>query len=329
MFLGKNCTKEINAPAGQTKQQQSLCLCGGLGGGEGEGERKGNREEERELLSIYLCVLSLLPHPHPPNRAKNNESKVFTSFCLSCRHGHQADAKTLWLIENKDGLTVMRLAADLALPSVFKMVLLELGGVYSHLNRRDGLFNFFLFDVVEIDRVAREEWKLRNTTVSNKPGRLDHRRDRSVLETICETKKVEKACGMLDTSVIRAIIKSKWGYYKRLLAVMIFFHFSFMVALTAYAIVKSEVIRAAEAGQPSSSTEKAFVSGMAVIVFIVALVLVVMEIIRWVNGQPWSITIHHHNGRHRLELCLIALCLIADSVWYVVNVSNSFSLPFI
>ena len=281
------------------------------------------------MLSIYLCVLSLLPHPHPPNTAKNNESKVFTSFCLSCRHGHQAEAKTLWLIENRDGLTVMRLAADLALPSVFKMVLLELGGVYSHLDRRDGLFDFLLFDVVEIDPVARVEWKSRNTTVFNKPVRLGHRRDRSVLETICETKKVEKACGMLNTPVIRAIIKSKWGYYIRLLAVMIFFHFSFMVALTAYAIVKSEVIRAAEAGQPSSSTEKAFVSGMAVIVFIVALVLVVMEIIRWVNGQPWSITIHHHNGRHRLELCLIALCLIADSVWYVVNVSNSFSLPFI
>ena len=77
MFLGKNCTKEINAPAGQTKQQQSLCLCGGLGGGEGEGERKGNREEERELLSIYLCVLSLLPHPHPhpPKQGKKQREQ--------------------------------------------------------------------------------------------------------------------------------------------------------------------------------------------------------------------------------------------------------------
>ena len=329
----------------------------------------GRGSEERELLIIYLCVLSLLPHPH--NRAKNKESKVFTSFCLSYRHGHQAEAKTLWLIENNDGLTVLRLAADLALPSVFKMVLLELEGVYSHLDRRDGLFDFLLFDVVETDPVARVVWKLRNTTVSDKPVRrcdrcvlettcetkrvekpvrrcdscvfettcetkrvekpvsLGDRRDRSVLETICETKKVEKACEMLNTSVIRAIIKSKWGYYIRFFALMFFFHLSFMVSLTAYAIVKSEVIRAAEAGQPSSSTEKAFVSGMAVIVFIVALVLVVMEIIRWVNGQPWSITIHHHNGRHRLELCLITLCLIADSVWYVVNVTNSFSLPFL
>ena len=235
----------------------------------------------------------------------------------------------MWLIENNDGLTVLRLAADLALPSVFKMVLLELGGVYNHLDRRDGLFNFLLFDVVEIDPVARDMWKSKNTTVFNKSVRLSRKSNRSVLETICETRKVEKACGMLNTPVIRTIIKSKWGYYIRLLAVMIFFHFSFMVSLTAYAVVKSEVIRAAEAGQPSSSTEKAFVSGMAVIVFIVALVLVVLEIIRRVNGQPWSITIHHHNGPYRMELCLIALCLIADSVWYVVNVTNSFSVPFL
>ena len=249
----------------------------------------------------------------------------------------------MWLIENNDGLTVLRLAADLALPSVFKMVLLELGGVYSHLDRRDGLFDFLLFDVVEIDPVARVKWKLRNTTVRNTPVCLSHRRDRSVLETICETKNVKKACEMLNTTVIRAIIKSKWAYYIWWFVVMAVFHLIFMVCLTAYAIVKSEIISAAnetgqpssftsaanETGQPSSSTKKDFVSGMAVIVFIVALVLGVMEIIRCVEGQPWSITTHHHNGLYRLELCLFALCLIADSIWYVVNVTNSFSLPFL
>lgn len=72
-------------------------------------------------------------------------------------------------MENKEGLTVLRLAATLVVPSVFRLVL-ELEGVYSQLDRHDGLFDSLLYDVTEIDPVARRRWRARNTAAHRRHG---------------------------------------------------------------------------------------------------------------------------------------------------------------
>ena len=224
------------------------------------------------------------------------------------------------MMENKKGLSVLRLAAELAVPSVLKLVL-ELGGVYCQLDRHDGLFDFLLYDVTEIDPVARQQWRMKNdTTNKSRSACSSDERDRSVLEIICETRKLEKACQMLDTPVIRSIIKSKWTYYKTWFIIMAFFHVAFMILLTTYAIYKARVISDfKETGQPSNSTRKQFVDGMSGVVFLVALVLVLMETIRWWQGLPLKLSLHHHNGLYRVELGLLAFSLMVDSIWYVAN----------
>ncbi|KAL8609585.1 hypothetical protein ACOMHN_023721 [Nucella lapillus] len=75
--------------------------------------------------------------------------------------GEETDPRSVWLLENGEGVTVLRLTALLGLTELFGQVL-QLEGVYCHLDRHDGLFDCLLYDVTEIDPVARHRWRAVN-----------------------------------------------------------------------------------------------------------------------------------------------------------------------
>ena len=283
-------------------------------------------------------------------------------------------------MENKEGLTVLRLAATLVVPSVFRLVL-ELEGVYSQLDRHDGLFDSLLYDVTELDPVARRQWRAGNTAAHRRHGGVSpinakglpspthHKvlemgcclgadalppsalptsggsggwgtggggggRSASVLEIICETERVEKAFEVLNTYVVRSIVKSKWHHYRLWFLAWAVFHILLMALLTAYAVSKATVIgaskesatpppnlnittfRPAVASEPNS-TEKSFVDWVSALVVPLSVAVLVWEVVRLWRGQPLNLWLIHHNGLYRLELVIFALSLIADSIWYV------------
>lgn len=288
-------------------------------------------------------------------------------------------------MENKQGLTVLRLAATLAVPSVFKLVL-ELEGVYCQLDRHDGLFDSLLYDVTEIDPVARRRWRTTNAAANHRhhgitpinakgipsptrqtvlevgccpgadtpaPSAVQTSdgggRSASVLEIICETGRMEKAFEVLNTYVVRSIVKSKWHHYRLWFIAWAVFHVLLMALLTVYAVYKARVIGAAKeaerqtsqptssplqtatpinlnttlssaaAPESSSATEKGFVTAVSVLTVPLSVAVVVWEMMRLWRGQPLNLWLIHHNGLYRLELIVFALSLTADSIWYVVR----------
>lgn len=207
----------------------------------------------------------------------------------------------MWLVENKEGLTVLRLAAALAQPSLFKFVL-ELEGVYCQLDRHDGLFDSLLYDVTEIDPVARRRWRAENSSGSRRqhgvapiaadgmPSPSHHGlqyprlaevgccpgadtpapsafkpeektlgdgggggRSASVLEIICETGRVEKAFAVLNTFVVKTIVKAKWRHYRLWFIAWAVLHVLLMTLLTTYAVYKAQVIGANKLAQQQNA----------------------------------------------------------------------------
>ncbi|XP_076436173.1 transient receptor potential cation channel subfamily V member 6-like [Babylonia areolata] len=183
----------------------------------------------------------------------------------------QVEPRCVWLVENEEGLTALRLAAALALPSLFQFIL-HLEGVYNQLDRHDGLFDSLLYDVTEIDPVARQQWRVEKTrrarqrtthhagccpgldspkryssTTNGKKREEQGRGFVSVLEIICETNMVDKAFGILSTPVVRSIVKAKWHHYLWWFVLWGVFHVLFMALLTGHAICKARLVQQAAA----------------------------------------------------------------------------------
>ncbi|KAK7487388.1 hypothetical protein BaRGS_00021350 [Batillaria attramentaria] len=292
----------------------------------------------------------------------------------------QAEPKAVWLMENKEGLTVLRLAAALAQPSLFKLVL-GLEGVYCQLDQHDGLFDSLLYDVTEIDPVANRRWHILNSGGHRRneiaPVRADgipsptHRklmevgccptidtpapsatkgnvwkrpwgegggRSASVLEIICETGRVEKAFEILNTYVVRSIVKSKWSHYRWWFVGWALVHILLMTLLTVYAVYKARVISHNRNPPPTPNntisvpepqakdSEETFVAVVAWLTLPLAVVVVVWEVMRVVRGQPFNLWLIHHNGLYRVELVVFALSLLLDTIWYLIEgpVNNHF-----
>lgn len=199
----------------------------------------------------------------------------------------------MWLVKNREGLTALQLAALLAQPSLFKIVL-ELKGIYCHLDKHDGLYDSLLYDVTEIDPVAYKQWHLEN---SRSAGRNKVSSEHamglpspthsywpeisccpptdpspptsatstgshtlSVLELICETGRVQEAFQLLNTYVVRKILQSKWHHYCWWFAGWALFHIVFMILLTVYAIYKARLIPLPETSGNNFSPDPSTVS---------------------------------------------------------------------
>lgn len=258
---------------------------------------------------------------------------------------------SVWLMENNEGLTVLRLAAALAKPEIFRLVL-NLEGIYSQLDEHDGLFDSLLYDVTEIDPVASRRWgpvnqrrqpgnKVVPTRAMGIPAQVQEvgccpsadtpapsatrgsiqssqsfkrkKRTPSVLEIICETGRVQKAFDMLNTYVVRSVIKNKWQSYLKWFVIWAILHILTMTFLTAYAVYKAQLI--SDLSSTANRTAQDFVKGASIVAVVVAVICLGWEIRRIWRRHPLNLWLIHHNGLYRIELVVFACSLIADSIW--------------
>nr|KAG5687026.1 hypothetical protein BaRGS_002399 [Batillaria attramentaria] len=145
----------------------------------------------------------------------------------------------------------------------------------------------------------------------------------SILEIICETGRIEKAFGLLNTYVVKGIIREKWSHYRLWFILWFIAHVILMVFFTTYAVYKARLIRYHELQQlnatepPSASAaEEAFVFAGAILAIPVALLLLLWEVVRVLNRQPLNLWLIHHNGVYRSILVIFALSVLTDSIWY-------------
>nr|KAG5710103.1 hypothetical protein BaRGS_030179 [Batillaria attramentaria] len=252
-----------------------------------------------------------------------------------------AEARDVWLMENKEGLTPLRLAAALGQPELFKFIL-DLVGVYCHLDENDGIIDSLWYDVTEIDpvafRVCLSSQKHDSDKVTGvdvilyddtmnravvdtrkmvrfQPSKL---RDMSVMEIVCETDrgKVERA--VINTGVVREMIKRKWFKYRPRFWIWAVLHVLFMILITTHAVYKAGLISDDIRGQPPGDTEKAFVTAVAVMCLGVPVVTVPMEMMLLVPPkQPLNPELRHHNGLYRILLFVFSISVAVDSIWFL------------
>ena len=263
----------------------------------------------------------------------------------------QPENLSVWMMENNDGFTVLRLSVAVAVPEVFGW-LLELVGVNCQMDQHDGLFDSLLYDVTEIDPVARRQW-LSDNQLENDPVKAEgmssrkgvgfcydpdaparsamkmhvkkarpseEKRAASVLELICETGRAKKAFDVLNTPVVRRIVKDKWNHYWHYVLMWGVIHLVFMVSLTCHIVFKADLIsRREEQSDTFPPSQKLFVDAMAALSIMMALVLLVFDVavVRVWRKQPYKVCITHHNGMYRIILIFMASSLILDSIWSV------------
>nr|KAG5710104.1 hypothetical protein BaRGS_030180 [Batillaria attramentaria] len=252
-----------------------------------------------------------------------------------------AEARDVWLMENNEGLTPLRLAAAHGQPDLFK-VILNLEGVYRHLDDNDGLFDSSKYDVTEIDPVAfrlcldstkddsdrviganvilyddtmnREVVDTRKM-VRFQPSKL---RDMSVMEIVCETDRGKVECAVINTGVVREMIKRKWIKYRPRFWIWAVLHVLFMILITTHAVYKAGLISDDLRGQPPGDSEKAFVTAVAVMCLGVPVVIVPMEMMLLVPPkQPLNPELRHHNGLYRILLFVFSISVAVDSIWFL------------
>lgn len=252
----------------------------------------------------------------------------------------------VWFRKNKEGLTVLQLAALLEQPEIFAFIL-DLKNVYRKQNKCDGLFNFSSYDITEIDSVAYQQWRSsivtvnKVTPISGLPEdsqeiqdskRKDKKkknhesrtilsrgpRSSSVLEIICESKTVDKAFKIITLPVLKNIIDRKWKWYLPIFIISLIMHGILMTLVTAQTMFKAQLILPSNSIEPFPAyvvTRRLLVSGISIALFLYGVILIVLEAVRIWHREPLCLTLHHHNGLYRLQLIVLALSMMGDSIW--------------
>ncbi|KAK7501828.1 hypothetical protein BaRGS_00006914, partial [Batillaria attramentaria] len=253
-------------------------------------------------------------------------------------------ARDVWLIENNDRLTALRLAVKCEQPELFTLII-NLHQVYRYDYYNDGIYDTVQYDVTEVDPVALREWRtLANTeerkrqqrAAQNSTGnpsqqhkqKAEAHRLVSVLELICETSRENmKSFDSLDTVVVREIIKMKWKRYRYWFWIWAVLHVMFMVTLTAHAAFKALLTKYRLVGWRPGPVEPVFVRTFAILILPLPLIVLPLELMmRFHRQQEWFITLYHHNGLYRLMLLVFTFSMTIDSIWYLVEgpVNNYF-----
>ena len=172
----------------------------------------------------------------------------------------QHEPRSVWLTENHDGLTVLKLAAQCTQPLLFNFIL-TLKGVYCDLDEHDGLFDSLLYDITDIDPIAiqlvsqtRGSVKKRNKVAAVKapPGQPPNpagskapapasEAEASILEIIYQMEKPDDAFKILDNYVVSRVIRDKWSKVEPLFIAWTLLHFAMMIWITVYAVFKARV----------------------------------------------------------------------------------------
>lgn len=259
----------------------------------------------------------------------------------------------VWFKRNKEGLTVLQLAALLEQPEIFARIL-DLKDVYRIQDKNDGLFESTRYDITEIDSVAHIQWRsptvtgMKVTPISGVPKQsassqkvqdlisVSKKKDKkssstsaqdkhkpltilsreprspSVLEIICETKTIEKAFQIINLPVVQNIIARKWRKYLPLYFLSLTVHTILMAFVTAQTILKAQLIL------PSANINAAissFVNGTSIFLFVFGVILTTLEAVRIWHREPMCLALHHHNGLYRVQLVVLALSMMGDSIW--------------
>ena len=82
---------------------------------------------------------------------------------LSCKmvrlaKDREGDQLSVWFLENNHGLTPLKLAASEGAGAICAHIIC-LDGVYRLLNKQDGLFKMYLYDITELDPVTNKFWQ--------------------------------------------------------------------------------------------------------------------------------------------------------------------------
>lgn len=172
----------------------------------------------------------------------------------------QHEPRSVWLTENHDGLTVLKLAAQCTQPLLFNFIL-TLKGVYCDLDEHDGLFDSLLYDITDIDPIAIQQvsqkrgsakkgnkvaavkaplGKAPNPAGSKAPAPASEA-EASILEIIYQMEKPDDAFKILDNYVVSRVIRDKWNKVEPLFIAWTLLHFAMMIWITVYAVFKARV----------------------------------------------------------------------------------------
>nr|KAG5687027.1 hypothetical protein BaRGS_002400 [Batillaria attramentaria] len=197
-----------------------------------------------------------------------------------------ADQRDVWLMENEDRLTALRLSAKLAQPELFKLIL---GSKKTRTPQKRGRVSI-LEIICETGRFEKALEMLSTYVV------------KSIIR--------EKWRHYLPLFVIWFIAH-----------VILMVFFTTYAVYKARIIRCQELQQLNTTGATgASSAEEAFVRGGAIVAVPVAVFLLFWEVVRrlW-QKQPFKPRLIHHNGVYRILLVIFALSLLADSICYFAN----------
>lgn len=248
--------------------------------------------------------------------------------------------KKVWLMENREGLNPLQLAASLGLHQVFCFIMdLE---AYCFENSKDGLFDIKVYDVTEIDAISSmtsEEVKGVNgngqsgSTAENLSRRkLPEDTDpcqRSVLMMLLELEPAT-AFQFILFSPTRRIVSHKWAAYRNVFYPWWILHSVFMFFLTWYCVERSKQLPNDAArfnvSRPPVFEKRipqdTFLTAYGIIGAIVALFYILLEIVRSViRHMQWTLNSFRNpysNGWFRVMFLSFGMCLIVD---FIVSIS--------
>lgn len=189
-------------------------------------------------------------------------------------------------------------------------------GVYSELRISDGLYDYFDYDITELDAAASV-----GSSFSQKS-----RVGGSVLEIVCARPPEEGAFKLLQNSVVKQTIYKKWEQYKKWVLISGISYLMFLIWMTVYTIFKCQVVllknqtsvfdgRNIDGQMIVGEAQESFVLASTIVFFLISLVLLILEILRIRRGHRYHIDLAHHNGVYRIQLVLLAIGLSGDAVW--------------
>lgn len=270
----------------------------------------------------------------------------------------------MWFVENDKGLTPLRLAASLAQPSLLNLILdlddvyrrldkndgvfdsleydvTEIDPVARRLWLEKRASNLSANKVKPASALGLPPSSQQMLEVScfsstlpltlsirappeKKINPFTQKRTAAVLELICETEDMKKAFRMLDTYVLRSIIKKKWFHYRKYFWTWFLLHILWMTLLSTYAIYRAKLIptallagsNATNVTSGPSDMHRKFVDGVAGLSIVGGVFLLLIEFIRYfLRGQPLALLSVHYNGVYRLFQLLVGLSLFIDGIW--------------
>ncbi|KAK7116487.1 transient receptor potential cation channel subfamily V member 5-like [Littorina saxatilis] len=250
----------------------------------------------------------------------------------------------VWFTEDDMGFTPLKLAARLCHAKLFNFIL-NIKGVYCHLNEHHGMFDHPSYDITEIDSAAtcpankqpESVQALRNQVApAGEPGEnsgtsngkvggclSDWHGDKSVLEILYELAP-EKSIPILKHPVVRNVLEAKfWNYFRW--SVCCLFYFAMMISLPIFfASSKIQVMcykllsEQIATSDPSKCPFWYFYVVPEIQVLTASIGIVCFSVITLLSEIP-RCQKGSHRTRHwmfRLSLVGYAICLTASSIWY-------------